>query len=76
MKEVAVLEETSLAYDNERRIHLFELKTVKKKVKKLFLEELNYEDDEELAKKLEELFEDGETADESTHYLLYKQEVK
>lgn len=75
MKEVAILEVTSLIYSNEMEIYVFKLTNLKKKIKNLFLTEFNYDDDDELAEKLTELFEDGETGDDTTHYLLYKKDV-
>ena len=75
MKEVGILEVTSLVYINEFEIYVFKLTNLKKKIKNLFLTQFNYEDDDELAEKLSELFEDGETGDETTHYLLYKKDI-
>lgn len=75
MKEVQILEVTSLVYTNESEIYVFKLTNLKKKIKNLFLTEFNYDDDDELSEKLSELFEDGETGDDTTHYLLYKKDI-
>lgn len=75
MKEVQILEVTSLVYTNESEIYVFKPTNLKKKIKNLFLTEFNYEDDDELAEKLSELFEDGETGDDTTHYILYKKDI-
>lgn len=75
MKEVQILEVTSLVYTNESEIYVFKPTNLKKKIKNLFLTEFNYDDDDELAEKLSELFEDDETGDDTTHYLLYKKDI-
>lgn len=75
MKEVQILEVTSLVYTNEMELYVFKPTNLKKKIKNLFLTEFNYDDDDELAEKLSELFEDGETSDDTTHYLLYKKDI-
>lgn len=75
MKEVQILEVTSLVYTNESEIYVFKPTNLKKKIKNLFLTEFNYDDDDELSEKLSELYQDGETGDDATHYLLYKKDI-
>ena len=75
MKEVGILEVTSLIYSNEMEIYVFKLTNLKKNIKNLFLTQFNYEDDDELAEKLTELFEDGETGDDTTHYTYFTRKM-